>query len=566
MIIGKARARNATFLGRDFLVPPSAPPSQPGSAEADPVSGFDGRLGLRRICEQLEQSIEELGDDVLLRGERGAEKKIAAMFGRFAGDADKLVAAMAPGADRDAVAQAARRDGDVLLREAVTRLDEAGEQHAVDQLTGVADGLARRVAADPSRLAPARKALEDLADAGELSDARADAVKRDGVAALEAAARGAAAPGREPAPTEAGHEAGPEPVPADAAAPAVSVEQPDGAGPPVDELPNGAQGDQPGRNEILQASGFEFVSGPEGDFWQRPDGGRASPRELRDVVVAELEERATRERWSSARILTELHRAKQGLPQDDERNVETAFAFLPFLAAGSGTAATGTVATTTAIGAGVTAGGVLKSILAGLGLAALAGVVGKTFFDDTPHNDIEQIDETALATRPEADEEDPGTGPVPLPPPGPDSRPGEDDDDRERVTVYRVEGVENRRVLIDDAGGVTIVDDNGNMLHLNFGQRKRAIQFLRGRIDEEQLTRPVIKSFLVPKSFLDTLRAAAIKQRGAGKVDRQRVLPRKVDPKFPDQFELPPIWLEALRNVIEQGTGVVEAPEDVGIN
>ncbi len=198
MIIGKPKAPNATFLGRPYLAPLPARPAepqlaehqstQPGSAEVETTSSFEGRLGLRRICERLEQNIEALGDDVLQGGARGADKKIVAMFGEFVSDADKLVGAMAPGSDRDAVAQAMRRDGTALLGEAVATLDTAGERHAADQIASVRDGLVRRVAADPSRLASARKTLEELADAGELSDAGADTVKREGIAALEAAA------------------------------------------------------------------------------------------------------------------------------------------------------------------------------------------------------------------------------------------------------------------------------------------------------------------------------------------------------------------------------------------
>ncbi len=89
---------------------------------------------------------------------------------------------------RGRVAQAARRDGDALLREAVSTLERAGERHATAQIESVRDGLARRVVADPARLASARKTLEDLADAGELPDALADTIKGQGIEALEVAA------------------------------------------------------------------------------------------------------------------------------------------------------------------------------------------------------------------------------------------------------------------------------------------------------------------------------------------------------------------------------------------
>lgn len=80
------------------------------------------------------------------------------------------------------------------------------------------------------------------------------------------------------------------------------------------------------------------------------------------------------------------------------------------------------------------------------------------------------------------------------------------------------------------------------------------------------LTGVVIKSFKVPREFLDTLRATSIHQDDVDILDRKRVRARRVDTtKAIDQFELPPNWMEALREVIEQGTGVVETPEDLRI-
>jgi hypothetical protein len=188
MIIGRSKAPKATFLGREFLMPLPAPTAQPGSAGAAARSGFDGRLGLRRICERLEQKIEGLGGDVLAQGARGADEKLIAMFREFSSDAEELLGGMAPGPDRKRAAEAARRDGDTLLREAVATVEDAGERRAMAEIAGVRVDLVRRVAAEPGRLAAARRTLEDLADAGELSEALADAVKRHGTEALEAAA------------------------------------------------------------------------------------------------------------------------------------------------------------------------------------------------------------------------------------------------------------------------------------------------------------------------------------------------------------------------------------------
>lgn len=550
MIIGKPEARNATVLGRPFLAPSApdaperrAPESLAADTEptgADTASAFEGRLGLRRICERLERSIEALGDDVLRRGPRGADRKIIAMFGKFAAEADRLVDDMAPGPDRDAVAEAARRDGASLLHEAVATLDAAGERHAVAQIAGVRDGLMRRVAADPSRLLAARRVLEDMADAGELSDARADAVKREGVTALEAAVRG------------------PDASAQDAVVAAAEVERPNGLPAPADELPDGLQGDRPGRNEILEARGFEFTDAPGGGFWTGPGGDRASPAMVRALVVAEIEERAVSEGWSSARVLTELHRARQGLPKDDERNVETAFAFLPvlpFLVGGGAGAGTGA-------GASITAAGIVKAILGGFGLAAILGLSG-----DTPLNDIEPAEDEAVdraASAPDGGGPDDGRrGPgLGIPPPSRRRRKRDEED----VIVYRVEGETWARVLIDAEGNVLIPLNNTNMLHLNFGDFDRAKEFLIRRLNRRRSVNPTIKSFRVPKTFLDDLRAAAIKQKGAKKIDPGKLHPQIDDPnQADDQFGLPEPWIRDLVDVIKERSGVIITPEDVGL-
>ena len=77
----------------------------------------------------------------------------------------------------------------------------------------------------------------------------------------------------------------------------------------------------------------------------------------------------------------------------------------------------------------------------------------------------------------------------------------------------------------------------------------------------------MIKSFLVPRDFLDKLRASAIAQFRASEKDPKKLIPRRVDEtKAPDQFEIPILWIEELRRQIIQGTGRVERPKDVGID
>jgi len=104
------------------------------------------------------------------------------------------------------------------------------------------------------------------------------------------------------------------------------------------------------------------------------------------------------------------------------------------------------------------------------------------------------------------------------------------------------------------------------MLHVNFGQRRRALWFLRRKIRKGEPSNPVLKSFEVPREFLDILRAASIEQEGSKQTDPNKIFPRRVDTKTPDQFELPANWIEALRNAILQGTGVIVPPQELGID
>lgn len=62
------------------------------------------------------------------------------------------------------------------------------------------------------------------------------------------------------------------------------------------------------------------------------------------------------------------------------------------------------------------------------------------------------------------------------------------------VTVYRVEGTPNKRLFIDDDGDVTILGNT--TLYLNFGSKKRAIQYLQQKI-ERGLSGAEIKQFRV---------------------------------------------------------------------
>ncbi|HSR23577.1 MAG TPA: WXG100 family type VII secretion target [Candidatus Eisenbacteria bacterium] len=104
---------------------------------------------------------------------------------------------------------------------------------------------------------------------------------------------------------------------------------------------------------------------------------------------------------------------------------------------------------------------------------------------------------------------------------------------RGSVVVYRVEGVPNTRVVISPGRDVRL--QGRNMLFLNFGQRQRAEEFLRTRI-EQGMDGACIKSFRVRKEALEDLRAAAVDEES---VDMSPGAPLRVDvSKAVDQFGL----------------------------
>src|SRR6185436_17201081 len=63
------------------------------------------------------------------------------------------------------------------------------------------------------------------------------------------------------------------------------------------------------------------------------------------------------------------------------------------------------------------------------------------------------------------------------------------------VTVFRVEGLSNTRIIIGGAGQVSVQGDS--MLFLNFGSRARAEQFLATRVGQG-MPGVQMKSFQVP--------------------------------------------------------------------
>lgn len=118
------------------------------------------------------------------------------------------------------------------------------------------------------------------------------------------------------------------------------------------------------------------------------------------------------------------------------------------------------------------------------------------------------------------------------------------------TTVYRVEGVPNTRIIIGEGGQVAIQGDE--MLFLNFGDKARAEQFLAKRVSQG-MQGAEVKTFEVPKSFLEELKASAVPESMAKEFPNSPLL---VDPtKAANQFGLRPEQIEALKKAINQGTG-----------
>ncbi|EEM8546713.1 filamentous hemagglutinin N-terminal domain-containing protein [Salmonella enterica] len=118
------------------------------------------------------------------------------------------------------------------------------------------------------------------------------------------------------------------------------------------------------------------------------------------------------------------------------------------------------------------------------------------------------------------------------------------------VTVYRVEGVPNTRVLIGEKGQVTITGET--TLYLNFGDKARAQEFLQKRISQN-MEGATVKTFEVPKSVLDDLRKNAVSESEVKLYPNRPII---ADPtKAPDQYGIRPDKIKDLQDKIIQGTG-----------
>lgn len=120
------------------------------------------------------------------------------------------------------------------------------------------------------------------------------------------------------------------------------------------------------------------------------------------------------------------------------------------------------------------------------------------------------------------------------------------------VTVYRVEGAPNTRVLIGEGGEVAIQGENA--LFLNFGDKARADAFLAQRL-AQGMPEAVIKSFEVPRSVLTELQNSAVLE---SQVAANPGAPILVDvTKAPNQFGLRPPQIQQVQQQIIQGSGQV---------
>lgn len=120
------------------------------------------------------------------------------------------------------------------------------------------------------------------------------------------------------------------------------------------------------------------------------------------------------------------------------------------------------------------------------------------------------------------------------------------------VTVYRVEGTPNTRVLIGANGEVNIQGKKAS-LYLNFGDKARALEFYQQKLSQN-MPGATIKTFRVPSGYLDKLRSLAIPESEVGIFGKK--LPVIADPtKADNQFGIRPNMIKELENMIIQGSG-----------
>ncbi|EQA02711.1 VENN motif pre-toxin domain-containing protein [Glaesserella parasuis] len=124
---------------------------------------------------------------------------------------------------------------------------------------------------------------------------------------------------------------------------------------------------------------------------------------------------------------------------------------------------------------------------------------------------------------------------------------------RNEVTVYRVEGIPNQRLIINNAGDVFIIGNK--TLYLNFGSKKRALEYLQQKI-EKGLPNAELKSFIVPREYREVLKGIAVPEKDIRTLDPSRVRPVIADPtKAKYQYGLREGQIEELKSKIILGSG-----------
>ncbi|NEX64587.1 hypothetical protein [Noviherbaspirillum galbum] len=112
------------------------------------------------------------------------------------------------------------------------------------------------------------------------------------------------------------------------------------------------------------------------------------------------------------------------------------------------------------------------------------------------------------------------------------------------VTAYRVEGISNQRLVINEAGEVSLIPNKGQIIWINFGQEGRAMQYLQTKIDKG-LVGAELKSFEVDVEFLETVRSKAVPEKFSRLNPDNPIISR--DP-YPDQYGIPNTTAVSMRN------------------
>jgi hypothetical protein len=147
--------------------------------------------------------------------------------------------------------------------------------------------------------------------------------------------------------------------------------------------------------------------------------------------------------------------------------------------------------------------------------------------------------------------------------------------DKKPVTVYRVEGPDNQRVSINDAGKAHVSKSFNSATNqskpglynkpleyqdrafLNFGDRARAEEFLAVRHDQGH-TQTVMKAFDVPRDTFDQIRKSAVPENAA-RVRGNEHRPIEVDVnKGDNQFGLNWKSLQTVNSTSIPGSGRIE--------